>query len=158
VVRREMSNALAEREEKRISRKIDVAKALKLRVQGNTYEEIASVLGVTAQGVYQALNKFEQFLTEAGQPGLLQAFQDNRSSLLNAMEMRMMRSLVDEDAISKASLNNRAYAFEKIHQARRLEEGKSTENVSVLGKLILSAEDNLGNTKGKASASDPETK
>jgi hypothetical protein len=153
-----MPTELMPKEDKAVSKRIDVAKALKLRVQGNTYEEIAAVFGVTAQGVYQALNKFEQFLTEAGQPGLLQAFQDNRSSLLNAMEMRMMRSLVDEDAISKASLNNRAYAFEKIHQARRLEEGKSTENVSVLGKLILSAEDNLGNTKGKASDSSPDSK
>jgi predicted DNA-binding protein YlxM (UPF0122 family) len=149
-------NAVAE--EKAIIKRVDVAKALKLRTQGNTYAEIAAVFGVSPTAVHKAIHKFEDFLTDAGQPGLLQAFQDNRSSLLNAMEMRMMRSLVDEDAISKASLNNRAYAFEKIHQARRLEEGKSTENVSVLGKLILSAEDNLGNTKGKASASDPETK
>jgi hypothetical protein len=150
-----VSNALAE---KRVTKRIDVAKALKLRVQGNTYEEIAAVLGVTAQGVYQALDKFESFLTDAGQPGLLQAFQDSRGELLNAMEMRLMRSLVDEDAISKASLNNRAYAFEKIHQARRLQEGKSTENVSVLGKLILSAEDNLGESKGKSSDPSPDAK
>jgi hypothetical protein len=149
---------LAEREEKQVSKRIDVPKALKLRIQGNTYEEIAKIFGCSRQAIAQSLDKFESFLIESGQPGILSAFQDNRGQLLNAMEFRMMRSLVDEDAISKASLNNRAYAFEKIHQARRLEEGKSTENVSVLGKLILSAEDNLGNTKGKASASDPETK
>jgi hypothetical protein len=153
-----MPTELMPKEEKSVTKRIDVAKALKLRVQGNTYEEIASVFGVTKGAVHAALNKFESFLTDAGQPGVLQAFQDNRGHLLTAIEMRLMRSMVDEEAISKATLNNRAYAFQQIHAARRLEEGKSTENVSVLGKLILSAEDNLGNTKGKASASDPETK
>jgi hypothetical protein len=151
-------NAVAEQPEKAVINRVDVAKALKLRTQGNTYEEIGSILGVSKNAVHKAIHNFEAFLQEAGQPGVLQAFQDNRGQLLSAIEMRMLRSLVDEEAISKASLNNRAYAFEKIHAARRLEEGKSTENVSVLGKLILSAEDNLGNTKGKASASDPETK
>ena len=38
----------------------------------------------------------------------------------------MLQDLSSEDKRAKASLNNVAYAFNQIHTARRLEEGKST--------------------------------
>jgi hypothetical protein len=153
-----MNTELMPRAEKQVGRKIDVAKALKLRVRGNTFEEIASVLGCSKQGVEQALDKFKDYLSDVVQEGQLQAYNEERRAILSAAEAKLLRSVVDEDAIQKAPLASRVMAFGVLYDKRRLEEGKSTENVSVLGKLILSAEDNLGNTKGKASASDPETK
>jgi transposase len=144
-------------EDKAVSKRIDVAKALKLRVQGNTYEEIAAVFGVTKSAVHQALNKLEHLL-DGVQQGEVTAYSEERRNILSIAEARMLRSMLDEDAIQKAPLASRTMAFGVLYDKRRLEEGKSTENVSVLGKLILSAEDNLGNTKGKASASDPGTK
>ena len=42
----------------------------------------------------------------------------------------MVQAMMDPESIAKASLNNRAYAFTQVHNARRLEEGKSTSNVS----------------------------
>jgi hypothetical protein len=145
------------KEEKRISRKIDVAKALKLRVQGNTYQEIAAVFGVTDSAVHQALQKLELLLDNV-QQGEVTAYAEQRREILSIAEARMLRSMLDEDAIQKAPLASRTMAFGVLYDKRRLEEGKSTENVSVLGKLILSAEDNLGNTKGKASDSSPDSK
>jgi transposase len=144
-------------EERAVTKRIDVAKALKLRVQGNTYEEIAAVFGVTKSAVHQALNKLEHLL-DGVQQGEVTAYSEERRNILSIAEARLLRSMLDEDAIQKAPLASRTMAFGVLYDKRRLEEGKSTENVSVLGKLILSAEDNLGNTKGKASASDPETK
>jgi hypothetical protein len=64
--------------------------------------------------------------------------------LLSAAEERLIASLVDEEAIEKASLNNRAYAFQQPHNARRLEQGKSNLNVGLLGRLVLAAEETLG--------------
>jgi hypothetical protein len=58
-----------------------------------------------------------------------------------------LRSLLDEEAIEKASLNNRAFAFSQLFNAHRLATHQSTENVGILGKLILTAEDNLGASK-----------
>lgn len=130
-------------EEKRVIHRIDVAKALKLRLNGNTCEEIGAIFGVTRQAVSQALTNFEPFINNI-RGGDLTAFSEQKANLLNVAQMRLLRSLLDEDAIQKATLNNRAYAFQQLHHATRLEEDKSTGNVSVLGHLILSAEDKLG--------------
>ena len=129
--------------------KVDVAKALKLRIQGATLEDIGKLQGVTKQAVYQALTKFQPFIAnlEAGQ---LTAYSENRAELFNAVEQHLSGLLLDTEKGAKASLNNVAYAFKQIHEARRLESGQSTANVSVLGKLILQAESQLGAGKAQA--------
>lgn len=123
--------------------KIDVARALKLRLQGNTLPEIAAVFAVSPQAVDQALAKFEPFIRGVGS-GSLSAYSDERASLFNVVEAHLTESLLDPDCLAKASLNNRAYAFKQIHEARRLESNQSTSNISVLGKFIQQAEAELG--------------
>ncbi len=124
------------------AQKIDVAKALKLRLQGNTLEEIGTIFGVTRSAVHDALQKFKAF-TEHTDTGVLTAYSEHRAELFNAVEHHLTASLLDKDALAKASLNNRAYAFKQIHEARRLESGQSTANTSVLAKLIIQAESTL---------------
>lgn len=131
--------------------KIDVAKALKLRLQGATLEDIGDLMGVTKQAIYQALTKFEPFLTGC-EHGQLTAYSEHRAELFNVVEQHLTASLLDPDALSKASLNNRAYAFKQIHEARRLESGQSTNNISVLAKLITQAEGQIGAGKAQAGA------
>lgn len=123
--------------------RVDVAKALKLRLNGATLEDIGLLQGVTKQAVYQALTKFEPFLRGV-EPGELTAYSEERANLFNRVEQHLTESLLDPDVLAKASLNNRAYAFKQIHEARRLESGQSTANISVLGKLLLEAETRLG--------------
>lgn len=123
--------------------KIDVAKALKLRLQGNTLEEIGKVFGVTRAAVHDALQRFQAF-TNKTDTGTLTAYSENRSELFNTVEHHLTESLLDGDALAKASLNNRAYALKVIHEARRLESNQSTSNISVLGKFIQQAESALG--------------
>ena len=131
------------------AQKIDVAKALKLRLQGNTLEEIGAVFGCNKQAVYQALDKFKAFLGDV-EAGNLTAYSENRAELFNAVEKHLSASLLDPYAMQKASLNNRAYALKVIHEARRLETGQSTSNLSVLGKLVMQAESSLGANKAQA--------
>lgn len=128
------------------SQKIDVSRALKLRLQGNTFEEIGKVFDCTGSAVHQALSAFESFINKL-QPGQLTAYSEERANLFNVVEQHLTESLLDGDALAKASLNNRAYALKVIHEARRLESGQSTANVSVLGKLIQQAESQLGASK-----------
>jgi predicted DNA-binding protein YlxM (UPF0122 family) len=127
------------------AQKIDVAKALKLRLQGNTLEEIGKVFGVTRSAVHDSLQKFEAF-TGFAKPGVLTAYSEHRAELFNVVEAHLTASLLDGDALAKASLNNRAYAFKQIHEARRLEMGQSTSNqaLSLLGQIVLKAEERLG--------------
>jgi hypothetical protein len=125
--------------------KIDVAKALKMRVQGASLEDIGDHFGVTKQAVHYALTSFEPFVRGL-EPGQLTAYSENRAELFNAVEQHLTASLLDPEAMAKASLNNRAYAFKAIHEARRLESGQSTNNISVLGKFLHDAESGLGVT------------
>jgi transposase len=124
-------------------KRIDVSKALKLRIQGNTLAEIGTIFGVSESAVCQSLKRFDAFLKDI-QQGDLQAYTEERKSILNAAEMTLLRSCLQEDAIQKAPLASRVMAFGVLYDKRRLEEGKSTENLGILGKLIISSEDELG--------------
>jgi len=128
--------------------KIDVARALKLRLQGNTLEEIGAVFGVTRAAVHDSLQRFAKF-TDGLSTGQLTAYSENRAELFNRVEAHLTESLLDADAMAKASLNNRAYAFKQIHEARRLEMGQSTDNVSLLAKIITDAETTIGSGQAK---------
>ena len=127
------------------AQKIDVSKALKLRLQGNTFDEIGAIFDCTGSAVHQALSKFEQFINKV-EPGQLTAYSEQRAELFNVVEHHLTESLLDGDALQKASLNNRAYALKVIHEARRLESGQSTTNLSVLGQIVQRAESGLGAT------------
>ena len=122
------------------SQDFNTAKALELRFKGLTYEQIGAALDpeqpYTPQTVQGHLQRFQRFIEN---PQDITAFESSRSQLLSAMEFELLRSLADETCLSKASLNNRAYAFQQIFNARRLESGKSTENLGVLGKLVVEA-------------------
>jgi hypothetical protein len=123
----------------------DVLKAYRLRVLNHlSYQEIADQLGEPKSSVYKALG---QLVALTHDQERMEQYEEIRPALLSAAEERLIASLVDEEAIEKATLNNRAYAFQQLHTARRLEQGKSTGNISILGKLITAAEASLGTTK-----------
>lgn len=121
---------------------VDLLKAYKLRVQhGLSYGQIAETLGQPRSSIHRALTDLCAILED---PDRLQHYHDARGSLLSAVEERLIGSLVDEEALSKSSLNNRAYAFTQIFNARRLEQGQSTTNLSIFGQIIQRAEAQLG--------------
>ena len=121
---------------------VDLLKAYKLRVQHNlTYQQIADATGQPKSSIHRALTDLCDLIAD---PQRLKHYEDARPQLFGVVEERLMQSLVDEEKIAKASLNNVAYAFKQIHEARRLETGQSTNNISVLGKFLLQAEERLG--------------
>ncbi len=136
-----------EKEEKKVIKRIDISKALKLRLQGNTFEEIGSILGVSKQAVEQRLDSFKHIFSHIGNVGELEAYSEERKNILSAGESKLLASVLDEKAIEKAPLAARVMAFGTIYDKRRLEEGKSTENLGILGKILIEAEEGLGTTK-----------
>lgn len=123
----------------------DVLKAYRLRVLNRlSYQEIADQLGEPKSSVYKAL---AQLVALTHDHERLEQYEEIRPALLSAAEERLLASLVDEVAIEKSSLNNRAYAFTQLLSARRLERGQSTTNLAVLGKIIMEAESKLGREK-----------
>jgi transposase len=131
-------------EKKKVINRIDVQKALKLRLQGNSFSEIGTIFGVSPQAVEQRLDGFKEFLSGITDIGQLESYTEERKSILNAAEMTLLRSVLDEEAIKKAPLAARTMAFGVLYDKRRLEEGKSTENLGILGKLIVESEGELG--------------
>jgi hypothetical protein len=120
---------------------VDVLRAYKLRIQhGLSYDQIATVTGQPKSSIHRALT---DLCTLIDDPERLQLYDDAKVKLFTAVEEKLMSSLIDDAAISKASLNNRAYAFKQIHEARRLESGQSTKNVNILSTLIDRTHDTL---------------
>lgn len=119
----------------------DVLKAYRLRVLNRlSYQEIADQLGEPKSSVYKAL---AQLVALTHDHERMAQYQEIRPALFSAVEERLMASLVDEDALQKASLNNRAYAFQQVFNARRLEQGQSTENTSVMHRILGAAFDRV---------------
>lgn len=124
----------------------DVLKAYELRVLNHlSYQGIADQLGAPKSSVYKAL---AQLVALTHDQERMEQYEEIRPALLSAAEERLIASLVDEETIEKASLNNRAYAFQQLHSARRLERGQSTSNtaLSLLGQIVMRAEASLGAT------------
>jgi len=107
--------------------KLDISRALMLRLNNKlSYQQIANILDAPKSTVHASLKPFIALIEN---PKAAEAYGDNRAPLLNSIEMGILCKLMDEDKVKKATLGNMAYALDKITQARRLEEGKSTANV-----------------------------
>lgn len=119
-----------------IAPRVDVARALKLRLKGMTYEEIGTLIGVSRQAVQQSLAKF-QYAVE--QPESVRAFRENEAELLDSVASKIVAHMSRDDVIAKASLNNASFALSKVHEARRLIRGESTQNVGIRTTLVLAA-------------------
>jgi len=100
---------------------------VQMKMQGMSYEAIGDYYGLTKQAIHEKL----QGIWEKLDPEKLQAYQVNKIRLFEATEQEILSWLVKKDKFEKASLNNIAYAFTQVHQARRLEAGESTSNVAL---------------------------
>lgn len=120
------------------SRKVDLAKALQLRLVNKlTYSEIAKHFGCRKSSVHAALSKFDRILRE---PAEIESYEKHKASLLSSAEMTVLEKMMDTQTLEKASLNNAAYTFMTLHNAGRLERGKSTQNVDIR-QLTMSLEE-----------------
>ncbi len=109
---------------KRVDRKIDVARAIQLRLKNNlTFQDIADKFGVSRQAVHKKIKGFIKLIAD---PTATKAYSNHKIDLLTSMERVMLLKMVDTDKLKEASLNNIAYAFTQIHNANRLEKGEAT--------------------------------
>jgi len=99
-----------------------------IEVQGRTYSDIADQYGVTKQAIHLKYQSIKSLLD----PNKIETYEKQKPFVLSAIEAELLNDLLDHDKRSKASLNNTAYAFDKIHTANRLERGKSTSNLNNL--------------------------
>ena len=99
---------------------------LELKLKGLTNEQIGNKYGVTFQAISKRIRGIFKLLDKEN----LQAYKENKVHLLTAVEQELLDNILNPDKIKKATLGNIAYAFDKVYQANRLEQGLSTENVA----------------------------
>lgn len=120
-----MSNTNALQPIKSNYRKINVAKAIELKLVKNlSNADIAKHFDVTPQAVQQQIAKFEKILKN---PEELDAYRKYKIDILDSAEMVLIRDLLDGKRRKAASLNNVAYALQNVNNMARLEKGQATE-------------------------------
>ena len=106
---------------------LDVRKAFKLFFSdGYPEADIARICGVTRQAVNHALRPFKLLVDN---PEKIQAFREQKTNILDALEADCVGLLLDKDKRKKATFGNVGYVLDKIHGINRLEKGLSTLNV-----------------------------
>jgi predicted DNA-binding protein YlxM (UPF0122 family) len=115
--------------------RINLVEALQLRfVNKLTYRQIADKYGVSPQAIEQRISRFKE---KFGDSQEMQSYTSNRDGILTVVERELLSRIVDPSKLEKATVNNLAYAFQQIFNARRLEEGKSTANLQGIYDLVL---------------------
>lgn len=103
-----------------------LAQMLSLAAKNVPAAQIARCIDMNERTVQHRLKKFDKLFKELKN---VKDYENVRADLLSATELKMLKSLMSEDKIAKASLNNVAYAFQQVFNANRLTRGQSTANV-----------------------------
>ena len=102
--------------------KVDWKKAFSQRfIKGWSLSELAKTYGVSKQCLSKAFKPFNDLLKYSG---ITPIYDQKRSELFKAVEVQMLLDIVDEEKRKKATQGNAAYAFDKVHGARMIEENK----------------------------------
>jgi hypothetical protein len=131
--------------------KIDLAEAFKLKFKNNyTYRMLADRYGVVPAAVHGAL---KQFLNLMHSPEQSAVYEEKRAEILNAVEFRIVKQMVNKKKLKAASLNNLAYAASQINNMIRLEKGQPTSITESLDADLSGLLDRIAPLKSAGSGS-----
>jgi hypothetical protein len=110
------------------SAKVDIKKAVRMRYKnGMTYQQIGDYFGVSKQCIFEQLGPIANLIKSEGQ---VESYTENQVDILQGLLLELTSDIADKGKRSKASLNNAAYAFDRIFNALRLLQDKSTANIA----------------------------
>lgn len=103
------------------------AKCIELHAKGVPVRAIADTLEISQSRVTQILKTFAPVFETLGNIDELKA---TKNRLLEASEFTLLKSMLTEDKLAKAGVNQLAFALREVSVLRRLEAGLSTANVA----------------------------
>lgn len=106
--------------------KIDLHKAIELRLKGLSYEDIAKHFNCSKPAVFERLQPYI-----GGRNIDINEFKKNRADLLAWKQAQTLAALTSED-IEKANPRDKAIIFGTLYDKERLERGQSTTNAAVV--------------------------
>lgn len=113
--------------------RVDLNKAFRDYQKGNSFAQIARDQGVTRQSVRDRLQPLIEMIKD---PQQVQAYRENEADLLDGVTMKLARNIAVKADDPKASVNNLAYAYTQLNNAKRLLRGQSTSNINALTSII----------------------
>jgi len=147
---------------KRSARRLDRKKAVELADRGMTNPEIAKIQGVASSTVYRFLSQskperqaLELFKKERGDvfARLAAKSLDLQERIMDTLDHQVLAALKPSE---KGSLiHTLGVSAAILFDKERLQTGKTTANVGILGRLIMAAEAELGVPKKAANETDP---
>ena len=118
----------------RNERRIDLEKAIEMRLKGVSLEDIGKLFGVTKQAVHHKLKPYVD--TDDIN---VEIWKKRKADILAGKQAAVL-SLLTQDDIKKASPKDKVVMFGILNDKERLERGQSTSNVSVLFRVAEEAE------------------
>jgi len=109
---------------------IPLSKIVELRNKNLSHNQIGALLGCTGKAIQQRLKRFPEL-----DSGAAQEYKDARSDILRALQIRTLKTLSKED-IEKTSVRDRTILFGTLYDKERLEEDKTTANVTSWIRVI----------------------
>jgi hypothetical protein len=115
--------------------KWDRMKAMKLRLEGRSYNEIGVLLGVRTKTIRDGLKALGADHMEDRA-----VFKEHKAEILETVQMRLVKSM-DDKIVDKMSGKDRIIGIGILHDKIRLERDQSTANhsVQVLSRAIRDA-------------------
>ena len=153
------SEALTRPRSPRLKPTFTTEEAVRLMIRGYSYTDIAAKFKVTTSAISYRLQAYTHLVDVDG----IAAMKKARVDLLTATETRLLIAMNDPVKIEKASLNNLAYAYSQMHNARRIEQGLATSivdttiNNMALTDLITRRDILMAQLKSIAAPSSPDT-
>lgn len=111
-----------------LPQKLNVRKALKAKIAGQSYRQIAEAQGVDKSTVHQTLAPLLKALPNANE---LSEMRSSMADHLTVTAYKTIASITDED-FAKAGLQQKATSAAILIDKSRLISGESTQNIAVL--------------------------
>jgi hypothetical protein len=107
-----------------LPRKFDIAKGLRAKAKGQSYDEIAKAQGVHKATAYQNL---APILEQLASPEVVETYRNKQAEILDGLAAKTLASITNGD-FEKAGLRDKVVATGILIDKSRLVSGASTQN------------------------------
>ncbi len=120
---------------KKLKKKLTPIDLLKMKMSNMTNSEIARVYDITPAAISYRLSSVINKLELLSDKDKLAEYKAKKVDILTGVEYEILKYMTSKSTLKAASLNNLAYSLQNINNISRLEQGKSTANLSHLHQL-----------------------
>lgn len=110
----------------------ETKKVISQMVAGVPIPVVAASVGISEGAVKQIREQFRDVFNTLGE---VENYRKVKSDLFDAVELKALKSLMDQDKHDRATLNQVAYSLSVLHNAGRLEKNLSTANINTSSYL-----------------------